>query len=485
MKLLDILKDVDFECNEKIDSVDIESIEYDSRNVRKNSAFICIKGFSIDGHKFANKAVENGATVLIVEDVTENIKNLKSIVVKVKNTRSAMAKLASNFYNNPSKKLKLVGVTGTNGKTTISYLIKDFLDQKNKCGIIGTIKTYTGTKEIESSRTTPESIDLQSMFKEMIFNNILFCAIEVSSHSLVLNRVDECDFDIGIFTNLTPDHLDFHKDMQEYKEAKALLFQKTSKSNILNIDDEAGFEISQNLKYKGKNVISYAIEKDADFKAKNINLLPDRVEYKLEIKEKEYDVVYKVPGKFSVYNSLAAIASLIELNQDINEILNFMKNYKGVPGRFNRIENNKNICAIVDYAHTPDALKNVLESAREFTKGKLISVFGCGGNRDKKKRPLMGAISEKLSDISIVTSDNPRNEIPNEIINDILEGMNKNSEKIIVKEDRREAIVHALSIAQEGDTVIVAGKGHEDYQIIGDEKIHFDDTQVIKEFLED
>jgi UDP-N-acetylmuramoyl-L-alanyl-D-glutamate--2,6-diaminopimelate ligase len=481
MKLKDILNGLDvININGNLD-VDIENIEYDSRKVDENTLFICIKGFNSDGHKYIESAIQKGAKAFLVE---EDLQREGFTFIKVKNTREAMAKVSDNFYNNPSKELKVIGVTGTNGKTSITTFLNEILSENNKkVGLIGTIKIFDGEKEVESNSTTPESADLQKHFKNMLNNGCDYCAMEVSSHSLVLNRVDETDFKVGIFTNLTPDHLDFHKDLEDYRCAKQRLFYKT-KANIINIDDEGGRKIYDEIKNINTPCYTYAIEREADFMAKDIKIDAKGVSYRLVTPTYEDDIFVPVPGKFTVYNTLAVIGACFELGISKDVVRECLLNTKGVKGRFETINNEKGISVIVDYAHTPDALENILNTAKGFAKGDIITVFGCGGDRDKTKRPLMGEIAQRLSDKCIVTSDNPRTEDPTLIIEDILKGLDKNKENYHVVVDRKEAIKEAINLAKKDDVVIIAGKGHENYQILGKVKHHFDDREIAEEFLE-
>lgn len=481
MKLNDIIKGLEIVSVYGNINIDIENIEYDSRKVNENTLFICVKGFNSDGHKYIESAIEKGAKAFLVQDDVE-IEGYTFI--KVEDTRAAMAVVADNFCNHPSQQFGVVGVTGTNGKTSITTFLSEILKaNNNKVGLIGTIKIFDGENEVESSSTTPESVDLQKYFNKMLNNSCNYCAMEVSSHSLVLNRVDATEFKIGIFTNLTPDHLDFHKDLEDYRHAKEMLFYKTSVANIINIDDEGGKKIYNNIKSLETPAYTYGIDNEADFMAKDIQINDKGVAYKLVTPTYEEDVFVPVPGKFTVYNTLAVIAGCYMLNIDKDVVLNSLKSTNGVAGRFETVPNDKGISVIVDYAHTPDALENILNTAREFTKGKIITVFGCGGDRDTTKRPLMGAIAQKLSDVCIVTSDNPRTEDPKLIIDDILVGLNKENENYKVVIDRKEAIESAIKMAEEKDVVIIAGKGHENYQIVGKVKHHFYDKEIANDCL--
>ena len=481
MKLNDILRGLDIVSITGNLDIDITNIQYDSRKVTQGTLFICIKGFNSDGHKYIESSIEKGAKAFLVQ---EDISIDGYTFIKVNDTRSAMANIADNFYNQPSKELDVIGVTGTNGKTSITTFLSEILSlNDNKVGLVGTIKIFDGDKEVESSSTTPESVDLQKYFKTMINNGCDYCAMEVSSHSLVLNRVDETDFKLGIFTNLTPDHLDFHKDLEDYRNAKEKLFYKTTTANIINIDDEGGFKIYENIKSLNTPCYTYAIDNNADFMAKNIKIDASGVSYILVTPTYEEEIFIPVPGKFTVYNTLAVIAACYMLNIPKEIVKEGLAKTKGVAGRFETVTNDKGISVIVDYAHTPDALENVLNTARGFAKSNIITVFGCGGDRDATKRPLMGGIAQRLSDICIVTSDNPRTENPQIIIDDILKGLDKSKENYKVVIDRKEAIKEAIKMAKKDDIVIIAGKGHENYQIIGKVKHHFDDKETAQEFL--
>lgn len=481
MKLNDLLKGINILSVNGDLNIDINNIAYDSRKVKENTLFICIKGFNSDGHKYIESAIEKGAKAFLVQ---EDINIEGYTFIKVEDTRASMANVADNFYNNPSKELGVIGVTGTNGKTSITTFLSEILSSNNKkVGLVGTIKIFDGDKEVESSSTTPESIDLQKHFRTMIDNGCDYCAMEVSSHSLVLNRVDETEFKLGIFTNLTPEHLDFHKDLEDYRNAKEKLFYKTTTANIINIDDEGGAKIYENIKNLDTPSYTYGIENEADFRATNITIDASGVNYKLNTPTYTADIFVPVPGKFTVYNTLAVIAACYALNIPKEVIIEGLAKTGGVAGRFETIQNDKGVSVIVDYAHTPDALENILNTAREFAKGRIITVFGCGGDRDTTKRPLMAAIAQKLSDHCIITSDNPRTEDPQVIINDIVSGLDTTKENYEVVMDRKDAIFHAVKSARKDDIVIIAGKGHENYQIIGKVKHHFDDKEVANEAL--
>ena len=475
MKLSQIIKD----CNVKevIGNVDLDilSIECDSQKVYENSLFICINGYTVNGHEFIDVAKKRGAVAFLIDQDVECI-NDGYTYIRVTDTKKDMANVSRVFYSNPTEELSVIGVTGTNGKTSITTFLKEMLNlSEKKTGSIGTISIDNGEEVIASKNTTPNSLELQKHFRTMIDADCKYCAMEVSSHSLSLGRVDGVKYSVGVFTNLTPDHLDFHKNLDDYREAKQMLFLKTTLANIINIDDEGGSKIAENIKDLEIPLYTYAINKEADFMAKDINITASGLSYKVKTPEYEDDIFVPIPGMFTVYNTLTVIAVGYVLGIDKEIIKESLRNTKGVPGRFEAIQNDKGIHVIIDYAHTPDALENVITTARGFAKGKIITVFGCGGDRDSTKRPIMGSVADKLSDVAILTSDNPRTEDPDNIIKDVLKGMNSDTYKVIA--DRRSAICEAINMAEKDDIVLIAGKGHEDYQIIGREKIHFDDKE--------
>lgn len=482
MELKNILTNIDYElvCGNVTST--INKINYDSRKVEENDIFVCIKGFATDGHKYINKAIENGAKVIIIQDDVK-IQNENIIVIKVSDTRKTLACIGANYYNNPSKKMKVIGVTGTNGKTTTTFMIKDILEAAGKkVGLVGTIANYIGKEKIHTERTTPESLELQELFSEMVEKGVEYCIIEVSSHSLELDRVYGIQFEGGIFTNLTRDHLDFHKTFENYYKAKFKLFER-SRIKLVNIDDNYGKQVIEDLNLlNAKDIYSFSLKNKSDFKAFDENMGSKNINFKVKL-DKEEEFVLNIPGDYNVYNSLGAIAMCYKLGIDINAIKKGIEETL-VPGRCERVckEYNLPYEIIVDYAHTPDGLLNILETAKAFTKGKLISVFGCGGDRDKVKRPQMGKIGVDISDIAIITSDNPRSEDPMSIIEDIKAGLDKNN--YIIIENRKEAIRKAISIAKKDDVIVIAGKGHETYQILKDKTIHFDEREVVKEILD-
>lgn len=482
MELKDLLINIDYEliCGNVTTSVN--NINYDSRKVIENDIFICIKGFATDGHKYIDKAIENGAKIVIIQDDV-NIKSNDITVIKVENTRKALAKMSANYYGNPSNKMKIIGVTGTNGKTTTTFMIKDILERAGKkVGLIGTIANYIGDEKIHTERTTPESLELQELFNEMVNKSVEYCIMEVSSHSLELDRVYGIEFEGSIFTNLTRDHLDFHKTFENYYKAKFKLFER-SRIKLINIDDNYGKQVIDDLnKLNEKDIYSFSLKETSDFKVFDEIVESRGINFKVKLDEIE-EFTLNIPGDYNVYNSLGAIAMCYKLGIDINAIKQGIEETL-VPGRCERvcIEYNLPYEIIIDYAHTPDGLQNILETAKAFTKGRLISIFGCGGDRDKIKRPQMGKIGVDISDIAIITSDNPRSEDPMAIIEDIKKGLDKDN--YIIIENRKEAIKKAISIAKKDDVIVIAGKGHETYQILKDKTIHFDEREVVKEILD-
>ncbi|NFO03243.1 UDP-N-acetylmuramoyl-L-alanyl-D-glutamate--2,6-diaminopimelate ligase [Clostridium botulinum] len=483
MNLKDILKGIDYKLVQGSLDKEISSVNYDSRKVKKSDIFICIKGYATDGHKYIQKAIENGASVIIMQDDIEVV-NKNISVIKVKDTRKALALIGINYYDNPSKKMKIIGITGTNGKTTTAFMIKSILESNGKkVGLIGTIANYIGNEKLHTERTTPESLELQELFNNMVNKGVEYCVMEVSSHSLELDRVYGVDFEVGIFTNLTRDHLDFHKTFENYYNSKFKLF-KRSNIRIINNDDNYGKQVIKDLnKLKAKNIYEYSIREDSNFKAFDEKMGSKNISFKVNL-EKEEEFILSIPGEYNIYNALGAIGACYKLNipmeairEGINKVI--------VPGRCERTATNYNLPydIIIDYAHTPDGLQNILETARGFTQGKLIAIFGCGGDRDKVKRPQMGEIGTDIADIAIVTSDNPRSEEPMKIIEDILVGIEKDNYEVI--ENRKDAIKKAMDIAKENDVIVIAGKGHETYQILKDKTIHFDEREIVKQILDD
>ncbi len=458
----------------------VHGISMDSRRVHVGDLYACVPGFKADGHDFAEGALAAGAVALVVERFLP----LAAPQIKVASVRQALGPLAARIYDDPSRSLEVVGVTGTNGKTTITHLIEKIgTKQGRKVGLIGTLGARIAGREIPGERTTPEAIEMQKLLWEMVEDGVSLAVMEVSSHALDLGRVKGIEFDAGIFSNLTQDHLDYHKSMEEYLSAKARLFSelkgvKQPKIAVLNADDQAFPALRQ---ASAAPVVSYSIKKPADYRAHEVEAGAHGVKFSVEFRGKLQPVNYRTPGFFSVYNALAAFAWGVERGYEPELVAEALAEIPGIPGRFESITLGQPFQVIVDYAHTPDGLENVLRTAREFTQGRLISVFGCGGDRDKAKRPIMGRVSSELSDFSVVTSDNPRTENPEQIIREILSGVK--GEQYTVESERRQAIKKACRQAQPGDTVLIAGKGHETYQIIGTEVNPFDDREEARQAL--
>lgn len=478
MKLRSIMENINLDIIQGSIDLDINKIQYDSRKVKQGDVFFCIDGYTVDGHKYIQDAINNGAIAVVCE---KNIDiSLNCSVIKTKDSRKALAISAANYYKNPSRHMKIIGITGTNGKTTSAFMIKEILEQKGyKVGLIGTIANYIGDKKIHAERTTPESLELHELFSEMVECKVDYCVMEVSSHSLSLDRVYGIEFCESIFTNLTQDHLDFHKTFENYFSAKLMLF-RNSKNSIINIDDIYGKKAYSFIK---SSKLSFGLS-NSDIMASDIKMHSRGSKFTLRYKDNSFEVELSIPGNYNIYNALGAIA--VCLSQGIEPtVIKIALEKVQVPGRCELVKDMHNLGfeIILDYAHTPDGLENILKTAREFTKGKLICVFGCGGDRDKTKRPIMGKIGSRLCDISVITSDNPRNEDPLEIINDIVKGIEKHNFEII--ESRKAAIKRAMEIASPGDVIVIAGKGHEDYQVLKGKTIHFDEREVVSEIIKE
>jgi UDP-N-acetylmuramoyl-L-alanyl-D-glutamate--2,6-diaminopimelate ligase len=463
----------------------ITSIENDHRKVRPGSLFICIKGYTVDGHEFAAKAVENGAVAVL----SERELDLDVPVIIVKDTKRAMAVLADAFYGQPTHKLHLIGITGTNGKTTTSHLIEKIIaDTGKKTGLIGTMYTKIGGQTFEAKNTTPESLSLQKTFKKMVDEQVEVAVMEVSSHALDLGRVHGCDFDTAIFTNLTQDHLDYHQTMDEYKRAKSLLFSqlgntfslKAPKFAIFNADDDASLLYEKST---AAHIITYGIEKPADFRAENITMTSGGTKFDLVTPIGREKVAIQLIGKFNIYNVLASIAATLVYGVPLKQIISSLESVKGVPGRMELVDSGQEFAVIVDYAHTPDSLENVLKTIKQFAKKRLFVIVGCGGDRDRTKRPIMAKIAAEYGTDPIFTSDNPRSEDPVAILKEMISGVQGKNYQVIV--DRKEAIAAAVNAASPGDIILIAGKGHETYQQIGDQFLSFDDRLVAKQAIKE
>lgn len=481
MKLAELLKGVEVLSYSGDLNIEISGITYDSRETCKGDMFICVSGYTKDGHQYIGEALEKGASALLVE---KDVDFSEAAVVKVRSSRDAMAILSANFYEYPAEKLRLIGITGTNGKTTTTYLLKSILETGGKrAGLLGTISTQIGDKVLESTRTTPEALDLQRILREMVDAGMDYAVMEVSSHSLDLGRVEGCNFSTGVFTNLTQDHLDFHKTIENYRNAKKKLFYKTCKANIINVDDEHGRIIAEEIHKLDTRLITYGIENKADIMAANIDITSRGASFTLITPKYKTNLKVCIPGKFSVYNALAAASVAYAEGIDKKFIKEGLGRVPSVPGRSETININTPYTIIIDFAHTPDGLQNILSSIRQFARHRIITLFGCGGDRDRSKRFIMGEIAGRMSDFCVITSDNPRSEKPMEIIRQIEEGVKMTDCDYICIENRRDAIKYALTVARKGDIVLLAGKGHETYQVLKDGIIPFDEREVVRELL--
>lgn len=483
MKLTKLInKSKIYEFEGELADFEVKGVTANSKEVKPGFIFVAIKGVNSDGNNFIAQALQNGAQTIVIQKnslVTLDLENVN--LIKVSDCRKAIAELAKEFYQDPSSKIKVVGVTGTNGKTTITYLIEAIL---NECGkipaVLGTVNYRFKDNIFDSKNTTPGPDQLQAMLADMLKQGVDYLTMEVSSHALDQQRTKGVNFTAAIFTNLTQDHLDYHKTLADYFSAKAKLFQELENTaySIINIDDTYGQKLI-NLS-KGK-IITYAIDSPAQVIAKNIKYSASGTEFILINKEKEFSLKISLIGKHNVYNVLAAVAWAMAEGVEIDIICRAIEGFSFVPGRLQRCDVKKEFSVFVDYAHTDDALKNVITSLREFSEGKIIVVFGCGGDRDKTKRPKMGRVVTELADLAIITSDNPRSEEPKDIINDIKKGINKDN--FLVELDRKSAIKKSLSMAKKGDIVLIAGKGHEKTQILKDKVLEFDDCRMAEECL--
>jgi len=478
MKLSELLKDVAILSATADPETDISGVVIDSRQAGENTLFVAITGFETDGHLYIASAVEKGAAVVLCEKVPET----EVPYVLVEDSRAALARVSANFYGHPEREMTFLGVTGTNGKTTTTYLLKAVLEQAlgAKVGLIGTNQNLVGDEVVHAERTTPEALELYALFRRMADAGCTHVVMEVSSHALCLHRVDGIRFAVGIFTNLTEDHLDFHKTMDAYLEAKERLFLQ-SDTAVVNLDDPAGAGIRDRAPCP---VFTFSAEKiEADLVAKNVVLKPDRVEFQALTREYLQRMELHIPGRFSVYNALGVVAACLKLGIPLDAIAGALKTAKGVKGRVEVVPTDGDYTILIDYAHTPDALENVLKAVRGFAQGRVVALFGCGGDRDPIKRPIMGKIAVDLADKVFITSDNPRTEEPEAIIDDILKGVAGTSTPYEVIPDRVEAICRAIDTHEPGDIIVLAGKGHETYQIVGREKHHMDEREIVADHL--
>ena len=467
--------------------IDIKGVENNSKEVKEGYMFIAVKGYVTDGHKYIESAIKQGAKAVMIEEgatIEKGIIPEDVTVIMVQDTRLALAVVAANFYGNPSRKLKLIGITGTKGKTTTTFMVKEMLEKAGKkVGLIGSIATYINGKRIkDSDRTTPESLEIQRDFAQMVEEGVEYAVMEVTSQSLKLNRVATCDFDIVAFTNLSEDHISEkeHKDMNEYFEAKMKLFKMCSKG-IVNVDDLHGATIPR--LFPESEITTYGIDNSAQVMAKDITITNSYVDFRAKIQDKNERIKVGIPGRFSVYNALLAICIGRKLGIEPEAIKEALSTVR-VPGRSEMVDNKREIPIMIDYAHTPESLQNILQAVKSYTPGKVISVFGCGGDRDPGKRPMMGEISGKKADFTFITTDNPRTEDPEKIVEQIEEGIKKTKGKYKVIVDRVEAITEAIKMATKKDIIVLAGKGHEPYQEINGVKYPFDERIIVKEIIE-
>ena len=474
MKLKELLKDIAVLACTADPEVEIENIHYDSRKVTTDSLFVAISGFASDGNRFIPMALSKGAVAVVTAKKPE----ADVPYILVESDRMALAQLGCNFYGHPAKDMTMIGVTGTNGKTSTTLLLKQVLEKTigARVGLIGTMANMVGDEVIPTERTTPESFELQGLFARMRYAGCTHVVMEVSSHAVTLDRIGGVHFDIAAFTNLTEDHLDFHKTMDAYCDAKAELFRRCDKA-VINTDDSYAFRF---LDAAACPVLTTAVSANADLQAKNVELLSDGIRYLVD----GVSVHVPIPGRFTVYNTLTVLGIARQLGISLADAAKALETVEGVRGRIEVVPTpGTEYTVLIDYAHTPDGLENVLSSVRDFCRGRIISVFGCGGDRDPIKRPIMGEIGVKLADFAVITSDNPRTEAPMAIIEDILKGVKKEHGEYIVVEDRRTAIRYAMDIAKKDDIIVLAGKGHETYQDIGGVKLHLDEREEVAAYL--
>ncbi len=465
--------------------LDITQVAYDSRKVTQGAVFVPLPGLHADGRSFVSEALSAGATAVVVD---RDVPVAGATRVLVEDARKALAMMSCEFYGNPSHRLRVVGITGTNGKTTVSYLVQSVCGKAGfSAGVIGTIGYDLGDLKLKGPHTTPEAVEFQELLAKMLEQGMTHAAVEVSSHGLALRRTFGTEFDVVVFTNLSRDHLDFHGSFEEYRDSKLKLFSRAERgadqkrpAAVLNADDPSFHSF---LKASGEGAITYSVREEADVRASDIELSRDGSRFKILWRGGASRVRLSLPGMFNVSNALAAFGAAVCLGFGEREVLRGLEALGGVRGRMEPVCEGQGFSVFVDYAHTPDALSNVLKAARQITERELICVFGCGGDRDRGKRSEMGQVSGTLADYTIITSDNPRSEDPLAIIAEIEEGARSASARYSVVPDRREAIQKALECARDGDSVVVAGKGHEDYQIVGSEVRHFDDREVVQELL--
>jgi len=492
MLLKTLLKNIPYELIVDDSSIEIKGIEYDSRRVKKAYIFVAIQGFKDDGLQYASDAVKRGASLIVGEKESCDVQGAQ--YVRVDNTRKALADLSSAFYGNPSRELTVIGITGTNGKTTTSYFTESIFNEIDaQVGLLGTISYKIGNKTLSAPTTTPQSSDLHMMMRQMVEAQVDTLVMEVSSHALELERVRGCEFDVALYTNLTPEHMDFHKNMESYCDVKAKLFRglreqqnKNSPCAIVNADDPYAHRIIENaLDDEGRvKVVQYGIKSMCQIRADQIKSTSQGTSFIVKFPEGKIDIRTHLLGIHNIYNILAAFSIGYVLGIRSELIARGIENVLTVPGRFEKIDAGQSFIIVVDYAHTSDALERLLSAAKQLAQKRIITVFGCGGERDREKRPVMGEIASRLSDYVIITSDNPRSEDPERIALDIEVGIKKmNGDNYTIIIDRRRAIEQALTMAERGDIVLIAGKGHENYQILKEKQIPFDDREITREIV--
>ena len=478
MRLRDLLEKMDIVETAADPDLDILGVSFDTRTLKAGDLFVAITGIEHDGQQYINQAAEKGAACVICEKAPEA--DIQYVLTG--DSRKALATASAAWFGYPAEKLKIIGVTGTNGKTTVTSLTKQVLENCSgaKAGLIGTNVYMIGGKAFHAERTTPESYEIQELLAMMVREGCRYAVMEVSSHALLQSRAHGIEFEVGVYTNISPDHLDYHNSMEEYALAKSMLF-KTCRHAAINVDDERAQVMIENACCP---VFTYAVNNgNADLVAKNVKLYPEKVDFSALTIGSLNRVEVAIPGMFTVYNSLAVISTALLLGFDAENAAASLRSCKGVKGRAEVVPTGQDYTVMIDYAHTPDALENIITASRGFSNGRVVTLFGCGGDRDRTKRPLMGEIAAKHSDFVIVTSDNPRTERPGDIIEQILVGMKETKTPYRVIENRREAIYWALDNAKAGDVLILAGKGHETYQIFGKEKIDFDERKVVAEYF--
>ena len=479
MKLSEILNNIEY-SSRNFGEIDITGIEHDSRRVKKGDIYVCLKGLSVDGHDYARAACDAGASCIIAEHFVEGI---DAVQIVVGDSRTAYSVAASNWHKNPYKNLKIIAVTGTKGKTTTAQVIRTILEHAGyKTAVMGTLGTFIGEKKYEQNLTTPDPMDFHKLLAIIAENECDYVVMELSAHALYLKKTEPVKYVAGVFTNLSHDHLDDFITMENYMNAKRTLFEGDKcKLGVINIDDEASPEMMAD--FAGHKIVTYGTKLQANYRAQNVKCNLSDVQYCVDMDGESREITFTIPGLFNVYNSLAAVSVCKELGISTDDILVGISKVKNVDGRMESIDCGQDFTVIVDYAHSPDSLSNVLTAARGFTHNKVISVFGCGGDRDTKKRPVMGALSNELADYTIITSDNPRTEDPDSIIDMIEAGILTTEYKRIT--DRTQAIYSSLGMAKKGDVVVIAGKGHETYQDVMGKKHHFDDREVVRQYFKE